>query len=177
MFRRSFFLSSTAFIGLACGLPNGGSGVALRVPSAERPPAASISAARSLWQAELRTKSGKCTRLSDLAGGQAIIVVLWAPWCAACRSEQPLLTRLVDWAHRHGGFKIVTVRIDPEAGDTHDNDLNLQSVQLIDVDDVFASYGDRRVPATLVFSEQGVLVHAGAAVDAAALRALKKVIP
>lgn len=43
---------------------------------------------------ELRDAQKQIARLGDLAGGRAVLLNLWAPWCLPCRREMPSLARL-----------------------------------------------------------------------------------
>lgn len=56
------------------------------------------------------TVDGKPVRLSDFAG-KALLLNLWATWCAPCREEMPALDRLEG---QRGGdrFQVVAVNID-----------------------------------------------------------------
>jgi hypothetical protein len=72
----------------------------------------------------------------------------------------------------HGGFKVVPIRIDPDVEISAARFLSETSIHVTDAEGVFARYGSRRIPATLIFDSQGVLVHSGGALDVEALRSL-----
>ncbi|WP_341677636.1 TlpA disulfide reductase family protein [Niveibacterium sp. SC-1] len=67
-------------------------------------------AAQALMAMSLPDTAGKPLRLNDWKG-QVIVVNFWAPWCAPCREEMPLLDRTrKEWEGR--GVQFVGIGID-----------------------------------------------------------------
>ncbi|MEI8144351.1 MAG: TlpA disulfide reductase family protein, partial [Alphaproteobacteria bacterium] len=57
-----------------------------------------------------KAPDGRDLKLSDLKG-KAVLLNLWATWCAPCRHEMPALDKL-QASLGDGGFEVVTVSID-----------------------------------------------------------------
>jgi thiol-disulfide isomerase/thioredoxin len=171
MLYRTYFLAS---LGLAaCQQPRLG---APHVPSQGLPFDAPSLASAALWRAPLQGATGRKVNLESIAEAAPLVVILWAPWCESCVKERPALQRLDAWAKAHGGFRVVSVRIDPESsapGLAGDSGV---SIELNDAGDRFAALGQRRVPTTMVFDADGTLVYSGGALDARALQVLKRLL-
>jgi peroxiredoxin len=64
------------------------------------------------------TLDGDTVRLSDYAG-KALLINIWATWCAPCREEMPSMQRLYDSVKSRGGaedFEILAVSVDATLG-------------------------------------------------------------
>lgn len=89
--RRALALGAGAWGAFA--LPLGAETAPHNAPSAVSllRPAVPVRDARGL---ALRDAQKQTLRLGDLAGGRAVLLNLWAPWCLPCRREMPSLARL-----------------------------------------------------------------------------------
>jgi thiol-disulfide isomerase/thioredoxin len=65
---------------------------------------------RELPSVKLFRLDGKTTDLS-LLRGKPILLNFWATWCAACRTELPILDRLHE-DHRRAGLHVIAVSVD-----------------------------------------------------------------
>ncbi len=98
--------------------------------------------------------------LADYAG-RAILVNLWATWCAPCRTETPYLQSVYE-ENRDRGLMVVGVSVDsPGALDQVKDFLGEMGVEydiLLDPDmvstDVFAAIG---LPASFLIDEEGIV--------------------
>lgn len=59
---------------------------------------------------------GKNKTLADFEG-KAVLLNLWATWCAPCRAEMPALDALQKEMGASGKFQVVAVNIDTDEGD------------------------------------------------------------
>ena len=63
-----------------------------------------------LPELEFVSEQGEALKLADFAG-QALLVNLWATWCAPCRAEMPALAELQSELG-DDGFKVLAINID-----------------------------------------------------------------
>jgi len=142
---------------------------------AGRAPAPASPAAVGDWrQVAIADLDGHPLTLPKALAGRPSLVNLWAPWCERCKTELPDLDRLS--RQLDGCGLVVGVAVGEDAAHTaafvHDHRLSYAQY----VDESFRladALGQRRLPTTLVFDGNGAIVHAGLALDEAALGALK----
>ena len=137
----------------------------------EAPPPATSSA--DLLRVPVRTLDGRTTDLAALAKGRVMVASLWAPWCEACRQEEPALRRLNQLAISRGDFVLVSIAIGTTAQEIAADTPPYP--RLVDTG-AFAEVGHRRVPSTLVIDATGHTVFEGGALDGAALDARTKAL-
>ena len=102
-------------------------------------------------------------RSIDEWDGQIVVLNFWATWCAPCRREIPLFSRLQD-DYRDNGVRFLGIAIDnPEAirGFLDTVDMDYPSFYGMEgAIDVAADYGNPRgtLPYTVVIDRDGVIV-------------------
>ena len=135
---------------------------------------ASPAAVADWRQVAIARLDGQAVTLPRALAGRPSLVNLWAPWCERCKAELPDLERL---SHQLDGCALVVgVAIGEDASHTaafvHDHRLSYP--QYVDENFRLAdALGQSRLPTTLIFDGNGAIVHAGLALDEAAIGALK----
>lgn len=112
-------------------------------------------------------------RLRDASewDGQVVLINFWAPWCAPCRAEIPLLIEL-QTSLATQEFQVLGPALDkPEATHTFAAEYGINYPVLTGLNDVLdlqESYGDTRLPYTVLLNPQGEVVfrHAGELTEA-----------
>lgn len=114
-------------------------------------------------------------QLTDLDGqprqasewdGKIVLINFWAPWCAPCRAEVPLL---IDLQNRFAekGLRILGPALDqPDAVKRFADEYGINYVlfaELNAVMDLQEAYGDSRLPYTVLLDQNGDIAfrHAG----------------
>jgi peroxiredoxin len=116
----------------------------------------------------------RLTSLPALTQGQPALVALWATWCKSCAAELAELDRL--HARVQGKALVVAVAVGEPYETVRDfvAPRRLHYAQLVDEQFRLAdALGSERVPSTWVVDRTGAVRHAGGALDAAALDALR----
>lgn len=114
---------------------------------------------------QLRDLDGNLRQASDW-DGQLVLINFWAPWCAPCRAEIPLLVRLQD-DYGTQGLQILGPALDqPEAISSFAEQYNINYPLFADLNAVLnlqEAYGDTRLPYTVLLNQEGQVVyrHAG----------------
>ena len=107
---------------------------------------------------ELKDRTGKTWRLSDLRG-HVVIVNFWATWCPPCRKEIPDLENLY---RRFSGQGLVILGISDEEAPKIDDFLKRQPIAypvLLDSDrTVNKSFAIHGIPKSFVYDRSGKLV-------------------
>ena len=112
--------------------------------------------------------------LAGVMGGRPALVNLWAPWCESCMTELPDLDRLSRQYDGCGLVIGVAVGEDPDHTAAFVRGLGLGYPQYVDEGYQLAdAFRQSRIPATLVLDGDGTIVHAGLALDGAAVGALR----
>lgn len=96
--------------------------------------------------------------------GEVVVLNFWAPWCAPCRREIPML---IEMQEKYGerGLQVVGIGIDSlEAIRTYANKVGINYPVLYGFEaaiKVAASYGNQRgtLPYTVVIDRDGVIRH------------------
>lgn len=113
--------------------------------------------------------------LADLQGqqraagefdGKLVLLNFWAPWCAPCRAEIPMLNQLQD---RYGaaGLQILGPAVDQlEAVERFMQDTAIHYPVLLGLPSILRlqdAYGEQRLPFSVLISRQGRVIyrHAG----------------
>ena len=127
---------------------------------------------------DLRT--GQPVPLRAVAGGQPVVVNLWATWCGPCRQEMPVLAAAqarhpeVVFVFANQGESAATVQryLDAEG-------LRLTHVLLDPASRLGPALGSRGLPTTVVFDRDGqrTSAHLGALNGAALAAKLQAVLP
>jgi cytochrome c biogenesis protein CcmG/thiol:disulfide interchange protein DsbE len=90
--------------------------------------------------------------------GEVVVLNFWATWCAPCRAEAPVLSRLHD-----SGVKVIGLSVDSlplaEVG-SKARRLGMRYPVGLGPADVIARLGIRSVPTTCVIGKDGAVVHA-----------------
>jgi len=118
------------------------------------------------------------TTIPDLLHGRPALLNLWAPWCESCVRELPLLDQVARRAATCGAA-VVGVAVGEAPASIAAFPLVKGASYPLYVDQEFAladSLGQRRIPATLVIDRSGRVVFTGAALDRAALAALRSTL-
>jgi thiol-disulfide isomerase/thioredoxin len=123
----------------------------------------------------LVTLDGRPARLDHAVRGRVALVSLWATWCSSCQEELASLERLERHLRPQGATVVgVAVGEDPVAVARFLARQIAPRLELVDPRFRLAdALGQSRVPATLVFDRAARIVFEGAALDRAALRALR----
>ncbi len=118
--------------------------------------------ARRAPNLELKDLGGKTQKVADLRGS-IVVLNFWATWCAPCREELPLLSRL---SREYAGKKVCFIAV--SADDARDrskvdgflaeNRLAMEVWVGADVDMLQRAGLGNRVPATLILDEKGQIV-------------------
>jgi peroxiredoxin len=107
---------------------------------------------------ELKDRTGKTWRLSDLRG-HVVIVNFWATWCPPCRKEIPDLEKL---SQRFAGQGLIVLGISDEEAPKVDDFLKRQPIAypvLLDSDRaVNKSFAIHGIPKSFVYDRSGKLV-------------------
>lgn len=160
-------------LSLALAVALGGCGNAgLRRASA--PTAVPPTAVDGWQQIPLADLDGRQVTLAQVLAGRPALVNFWAPWCERCKTELPDLDRL---ARRLDGCGVIVgVAVGEDASHTAAfvHERGLLYPQVVDEEFHLAdALRQSRVPTTLVIDGAGAIVHAGLALDQAALGALQ----
>jgi thiol-disulfide isomerase/thioredoxin len=131
------------------------------------------------WQrVTVRDARGESATLPTLLAGRPALLSLWAPWCQPCVRELPTLDRI---AKRAGALGALVVGV--AVGETPAAIASFPPVHRLSyplyADETFAladALGQKHVPATLVLDGAGRVVYTGAALDRAAVEALRAAI-
>jgi len=131
--------------------------------TAAPPLVGSNDAAKALMAMNLPDAAGKSFRL-DAWKGQVIVVNFWAPWCAPCREEMPLLDRTrKQWEGR--GVQFVGIGIDEAKAIAKYSATNGVSFPLLvggmDAMQVTQALGNtaQALPFTAVLGRNGQVAH------------------
>ncbi len=113
--------------------------------------------------------------------GQVVLINFWAPWCAPCRAEIPLLIDLQK-RYAENGLQILGPALDkPEAVEAFAEEYGMNYPLFADMNavmDLQEAYGDTRLPYTVLLNRQGdvAYTHAGE-LEAAEIEAwIKRII-
>lgn len=106
----------------------------------------------------LTTLSGERITLSDLRG-EAVLVNLWASWCAPCLAEMPAMQAVYD-RYREQGFHVLAVNATNQdslsAAQAFVEELGLSYPILLDINgEVSAMYQLRALPSSFFISPDG----------------------
>ncbi len=106
------------------------------------------------------------TRTAQSFDGQLVLLNFWAPWCAPCRAEIPMLNTLqAEYGAR--GLQIIGPAVDQlEAIQDFVRDTAIHYPVLVNMPAVMRlqdSYDDQRLPLSVLIDRQGHVVfrHAG----------------
>lgn len=122
-------------------------------------------------------KDGGTIAFSPPAGGEAVVVNLFASWCAPCEGEHPYLTRL--GARYPGQLYGVLYKDTPENGDAFLQRLgNPFTAVALDPDGKGGlDFGLTGVPETFVISGTGnILLHINGPLDEASLQKISEAL-
>ena len=106
------------------------------------------------------------TRTAASFDGQLVLLNFWAPWCAPCRAEIPMLNALQE-EYGSRGLQIIGPAVDQiEAIQTFLQTTAIHYPILINMPDVLRlqdSYQEQRLPFSLLINRRGRVVfrHAG----------------
>ncbi len=148
--------------------------VAVLAGCAAQPPAAPVAATTGLPAVEVLSLDRQPTSLPVLTRGKPALIALWATWCESCERELGALDRLQRRVGRQA--LVVGVAVGEPLEDVRDfvRSRSLGYPQVVDESFHLAdALGSDRVPTTLVVDRRGVVRHAGGALDAQALEALR----
>jgi thiol-disulfide isomerase/thioredoxin len=108
----------------------------------------------------LHDLDGKPRSISEW-DGRVVLVNFWAPWCAPCRAEMPMLKQLQrDLGPR--GLQVLGLAVDdPEPVRRFAAELQINYPLLTDLMAVLAvqeAFGDTRLPYSVLIDRQGMIV-------------------
>lgn len=108
----------------------------------------------------LQTTDGATVTLSDLRG-QAVLVNIWASWCAPCRAEMPAMQRVYE-EYKEQGLVILavnsTVQDSAESAVSFASELGLTFPILLDIQGVATRlYLVQGLPASFFIGRDGVI--------------------
>jgi peroxiredoxin len=109
-----------------------------------------------------RTPEGEAVSLSALRGS-AVLLNLWATWCAPCRAETPDLISLHE-QHASRGLRVIGVSVDVDLSSQQVRSFARQEkipyTILHDYEDRASTLfvGQQMLPASFLFDRQGILV-------------------
>jgi thiol-disulfide isomerase/thioredoxin len=134
-------------------------------------------ASAALPNVTLARLDGTRASLTAELGGKPALVNLWATWCEACRAELDALGRLAQRTEGAGVVLAIAVGEKREIVADFVRRHNLAYARLVDEDFRLGdTLGKGRVPTTVVIDRAGRIVHAGGALDSAALAAYRRVL-
>ena len=114
---------------------------------------------RQLPSIRLFRLQGKTTDLSSLRG-KPILLNFWATWCAACRTELPILDRLSEINSRTGlhVFAVSTDRSDRSVVDRFVRALNIRSLPIYLDPNGYVAFSDKENSKNAPFALYGMPV-------------------
>lgn len=93
--------------------------------------------------------------------GQLVLLNFWAPWCAPCRAEIPLLNEL-QATYGKRGLQILGPAVDQrEAVEQFQTDTPINYPVLLGMPDILHlqdAYGDQRLPYSVLIGRQGQVI-------------------
>lgn len=110
-----------------------------------------------------KTLEGKTIRLSDFEGEKAVMVNIWATWCAPCREEMPKLQKLYE-KYKDDGLVILGVNVDRSGLKKRVRqfveNMGVTFPILYDPESrVVRTFQTTGIPQTFLISKNGILVH------------------
>lgn len=99
---------------------------------------------------------------SDSLRGRAVLVNVWATWCAPCRVEMPALQQIAD---RYASEGLVVLGLSVDRGPAEDVDAFLTErgitypVAIVDAETIAALGGVRGYPTSFLIDRSGVVRH------------------
>ena len=132
--------------GQAAGLP----AVGQLIPAAQRPPGAGISGI---------TLNGQHLNIASWHG-HTVVINFWGSWCVPCRTEAPVLRRVVDDTHRLGvRFLGIDIREDAGAGLAFERGHRIPYPSISDPNNLiaarFGAVAPAATPSTYIIDSQG----------------------
>ena len=116
--------------------------------------------------------------LAEAIAHRPALIAVWATWCDACKTEQAALERLDRAAAPRGGL-VVAVSVGESSAQVR-ADLSARPRHFLQlIDEPFAletAAGVHTLPTVFVLDSEGRVVHAGGALDHAALAAFRRVL-
>lgn len=106
----------------------------------------------------LLNEQGDSVRLSSLRGS-VVLLDFWASWCAPCRKNNKTVVAVYN-KFASKGLEVVGVSVDKVRADwlaAKEQD-QLPGIQLLDNGSIAQTYGVRRIPASFLIDEAGVIV-------------------
>lgn len=105
-------------------------------------------------------REGRLSDLTDLSRGRAVVLNVWATWCAPCRAELPSLQRLSDQLDPDR-YAVIGLSIDhdPDFVAEYLRDIGITFANLVATDPAGASaeLGAKSLPQTLLLRPDGSL--------------------